>query len=646
MSDEIDQMSLGGPVIVNANFDTSNIVSMKDVEIRNRLIQTLDSCIEVLKSHCGPLSGYALLVSNVSAGEDKTPSVFTRDGIRIMNAVSFMSPLERYIKDLLCYIGERVDNAARDGTTTSMLWSALLLKQILLRYEELRSLNLTLFSINQCVDEFFKNIMKNMDKRTFDIPSLLGKEKGSEVSDTDAINTGAIVGFMQALSSSGGNVELASAIKSIFEKSPKVSWEYTTFSHSGSEDGKAWEIVTDPYDFKISCVGETAQDLTEAYGTEFVRENSKVFVDYNGLVSGSIALEAVRTLIEKFPKDTPLSIISPKFDPFLVQSVDILNNSRGRENKISLWSYTANELYNGKCWNWKLRILPAIAGAELWDPNEDGAITDKYLFHADKLWWKNAHMEFYGIIPNVKEGSSLHPFLSDLEHAPLSYKDGVETITFLLEKARKDHEMDKKLVDTFVEALNLLTTVRCPRLQLGGTTHDQTHNLLIAEDVLGAVLSSITHGFIINGPMALYQAITETDEHKYPADDEVTLEGRLHRLKSLLLAMLENATIEVLSTVYTDKQLSMPLSASVTTYLNSLSEEPHDLTEFISKIKSYEGLTNLSSEALSLGTTYPVLQPRKITNEMLRRVSELVIKFITTDKIVVSGGVKVNEDKK
>lgn len=644
--------------VVNTNFDTNNIVSMHDEEIRERLVTTLDSCIEVLKSHCGPLSGYALLINHFSAGEDTNPSLFTRDGIKIMNSVSFMAPLERYLKDLLCYIGERVDGAAHDGTTTSMLWSALLLKEIIENQKSLQNYHLTMFHINTAVNELFTGVLEKLKRYTFNLNRCAGVSQDTKLSEAEKVIAGSKVGFMQALSSSGGNVELATAMKQIMERSPAITWEYMTFKNSVNEEGKLFRVRTDPYDFRIACVGDTRNDLTEAYGTEFIRENATVFVSYEAIVQGSMTYEVVmHKFIGNFTQDSPLVIIAPKFDMQLINFVDDLNKIRGSLNKISLWQYSSNELYNGKAYNWMLRVLPAIAGAESFDPDNDDNITDKHLFKAKKVWWHNTYMEFYGIVPPMEEGSCVHPFYAHFDTAPEFYKGGVETLEHQLEVAKHSHEANKKVVDTYVEALNLLTTVRRPTLEVGGTTHDQALNLLVAEDVLGAIMSSTTRGFLINGPMALAGAIhdlaaEQTDKGSTPTEENVA------KFKSEILAMMAHATDDILITVYPAQvnttELTKRCAADPNLYVNSLScvdaginddIEPAHFADFIGGISKLESLDNASAGALEVGTTYPVLQPVRITEEMLRRVQELVIKFISTDKIVVSGGVKVNEDK-
>ena len=94
--------------VVNTNFGITNIVSMK--ESKQHILDVLGRCCDILTEHCGPKSGYAMLISEYGVNESFQPSIFTRDGIRILNSIDCISPLEKYIKNMLTYIGGRVDN--------------------------------------------------------------------------------------------------------------------------------------------------------------------------------------------------------------------------------------------------------------------------------------------------------------------------------------------------------------------------------------------------------------------------------------------------------------------------------------------------------------------------------------------------------
>ena len=225
--EESNRLDPSTRAVINTNFDTNNIVPMD--ESLPRIKTTLQKCQKILKNHCGPQSGYAMLVNNMSAGVNFEPNVFTRDGIRILQAVEFLSPLERYIKELLTYVGQRVDNVAKDGTTTSMLFSSYFLEAAVDRAHLVKDNNLSVFEVNKIVEKAFDDIVKALDKYTFNIEKINNTE---EVDEEVKVKTAGLVAFMQALSSSGGNVELALAMKEIFEKSPSMAWDFITSHNS------------------------------------------------------------------------------------------------------------------------------------------------------------------------------------------------------------------------------------------------------------------------------------------------------------------------------------------------------------------------------------------------------------------------------
>ena len=73
-------------------------------------------------------------------------------------------------------------------------------------------------------------------------------------------------------------------------------------------------------------------------------------------------------------------------------------------------------------------------------------------------------------------------------------------------------------------------------------------------------------------------------------------------------------------------------------YLNVLDGKHRQFREFLSKVENNEDTENY-------GSTYPVLQPVTITTELLKRVRELLLKFILTNQIIVYGAVMVKEEE-
>lgn len=655
--------------IVNTNWNVNNIVDLNDPELKERVLTTLTTCSELLQSHCGPLSGYAMLVNNGALGESQSPSLFTRDGIRIMSNVEFMSPLERYFKNLLVYIGTRVDAAAKDGTTTSMLWSCELLKKIVEEHSTNTIGELTIYHVNHIVDKVFNDVLNNLRKN-----SLFTTDEVMKQLSIDEMQCASKIAFIQALSSSGGNLELASAMRDIFAYSPRNTWDYISFSYAGRECPKQFYIREDEYDYRIGCVNMTDDTLNSYMNTEYIAEDVLCLVLQNGAAQGSIEFIALKTKLEAIDgmlKDVSgqtntlsnsIAIVTPYLDAYLINKINDINQllrDRKATERITVWQYSAYESINGKAFNWVLQIVNAIAGCTPFT-NDSGYEIDvhRHMFHATKVHWRNKYLELYGIIPGeVNNATRRHPYYEHPETATPVYKDMLASATRLLDEARHAHDDNTANVALYTDVLNNLTTIRRPSLQLGGTTHDQTANTEVVRDVLGSIMSSLTHGFLINGPLSLYQAISDTlYQYRTSAYDRTKkIEVAQHKLALTVLMHMQSSLTTVINTVYGKNFANNynPESFEKTVYRNSLTSDDYDseginLYSYLNNIPSSESkLEDLSLDNCNfLATCYPISQPIKIAEEMVKRAHELIIKFMMTNKIVVNGGVIVDKENK
>lgn len=636
--------------VINTNFDTSNIVSMEKSlpQIQN----TLRRCQSILKDHCGPQSGYAMLVNNMSGGINFEPNVFTRDGIKILSSIEFLSPLERYVKDLLTYVGTRVDNNAKDGTTTSMLFSSLFLDKVLGSTKKLQDLNLSFFQMNRCIERTFNTILQDIEKYTYSIEKIVGKPE-NEITENDKVRTAGLIAFMQALSSSGGNVELAIAMKEIFEKSPSVSWEFITSHNSIKETGKSFEVETAPYDTHFKCITSQANVLNAALSTEYEDENVTCLIISSVLSAGSFKTTQVLEWIKNFDTNKPLAIFAQFIDASFQSELAKINQLRNKF--ISLWCYSAETRVASMNYPYELMIAAAIAGAEPFDmDNNSDVITDKHIFVAKKLHWHDSFMDFYGIVHTVDD-SNLHPFYADPSTATQFYKDTREAIEKQLSLYKNGHKPDGRMYGLFMEMLNKLACIHRPTLRLGGPVHEQLANNDVVQDVQGAIMSSLKHGFLINGPLAMYHAFCSTyTKFQKLAREATGITRNMYIFSTIILSDMCDSVSEILKTVYSlpdisyekiiPDELCKKMMDNSDIYRNVLDIKSRSFIDFITMLKSIKKISNDSEEGLELGVTYPVLQPLAITTELLKRVQELLMKFINTNKIVVYGGVVVNKE--
>lgn len=627
--------------VVNTNFGITNIVSL--AESKERILNTLKTCVEILSQHCGPQSGYAMLIDNNSAGENFQPSIFTRDGIRILRSVDFVSPLETYIKDMLTYIGTRVDNNAKDGTTTSMLFSAQFLTTYLSDTQEHEE-RLSNYTYARLAQELNDKVLSNLQQYVFTLNRFAGLKEDEELDDADAMQLAGLIAYCQALSSSGGDLALAKAMRSIFAASPRASWEFISYNHTPKENGPAFSVETPEYDAKFKCNLGMASDgiFNHALGSEYIAEDVRVFIYADALIDGSAKTIAVLNYLSEYPIDKPLVMVGANIDPHIV--VDIQKLNAARKAPISLWIYVSEVRLGGVQYPWELMLVNAICGCEPYDTKyATGPMNDSYTFMAKKVHWHDGSLYIYDTVKPLPN-SCVHPFYADRSKATEYYNGMRDGLVEQLDLYSNGHKPDGRAQAYYTEMLNKLACVHRPTLRLGGTAHDQLANSDVAQDVEGAIMSSLKHGCVINGPLSLMNAIVDTGdqlfpEGKLPADATAETKFTYNLLNSML-----KAVSRVVSSVYvnlhtgnrnfSDEQAIL-MKNHPETYFNVLSEE----------VDTWNNFFDSEIDAPGSEFKYPVTHPVAIYEEMLRRSKELLLKFITTNKIIIAGGVVLNQDK-
>lgn len=625
--------------VVNQNTGITNILEMDASEAK--IIDTLNRCIDILKGHCGPQSGYAMLLEDNSAGMEFQPSLFTRDGIRILSAVEFMSPMEKYLKDLLTYVGGRVDNNAKDGTTTTMLFSALFLRELMQRRGDIQKPNLSFFKMQKLVDVLFNDILSTIDRMyKFDVNRIAGVAADVELTEEDAMRAAGKIAFVQAMSSSGGNIELATAMKAIFEKTPRVAWEFITSKNSKKEIGKSFQVDVDDFDSRIRCICTTPYSLNKALGTEYCEENVRVIVVPGALNDGSMETSEISDILDIIPPDQPCLLMATYIPASIITKVNVLNQSRMKS--ITIWQYSPEQQLAGLDYPWELMALLAISCVEppLYTPTD--RITIDNTFIAKKVHWHDTYMDFFGVL-DMEEGSCLHPFYGHPEKATTFYNECIEQVTDILGDYKDGHKPDGKMYGFFQEVLNRLACVHRPTLRLGGPLHEQYANKDVVQDVQGAIMSSLVNGFMVNGTFGLYFSVPSA----YAEDNGSWKKEAV--FSDIVAGTITSALQEVLATIFTVPSISAEemLNGSAMNamrkdpdlYQNVLAESnlPFSCSGFMSQLE--DGTLDDDAAACS----YPVAQPIVITRELLKRTAELLMKFINANKIVVIGGVVVDE---
>lgn len=649
--------------ILNSNRGMNNIVKMS--QERGNTVLLLDSFIGLLFRHCGPLSKYAMTVNGDSAGIAFEPNVFTRDGIDILSAVECMSPIENYIKELLCYLGSRVDNVAKDGTTTSMLFGALFLKHLLLCPPN--SQPTTSYQEKQLVKKVFDDLRNalNLTDAVWTIDRLCFADQ----SEKNIMHYAGKVAFIQAMSSSGGDVELALAMKQIYERSPRITWDFIEHYQSISETGNRFNVEIDEFDSKIRCTSTQEGALNTALGTEYYAENVRCIIYPDSFSTYDTKLDQMIYYLKEVDDEHPVVLVMTHVPAQLLSALMQINETR--TNKISVWQFSASEKLAGQALNWELMIVNAVAGVMPFNHpsvTSDKAMSDEYTFIAKEVRWRNTYMEFYGTVES-SEDDCLHPYYADPSKATPYYKEVMDELLTKRKMYSDNRIQNDKLVGIFTEMLNKIACLHRPRLRLGGPAHEQVANIPVVKDVQGAIMSSLRHGFLLSGVLDIYKAIWVflqdrklRDIYPYMRETEILYNAILafdclveyiyNRNPASMITSVDTVADDMCQFLNKLNFASAPPAA----YRNSLCRGTEDeckgfLTTYFALIDQYEEQVKKSGEVdeailHQILNNYPVMQPVKITEELFKRVQELLTKFSNVSEIIVYGGVMMKESKK
>ena len=123
------------------------------------------------------------------------------------------------------------------------------------------------------------------------------------------------------------------------------------------------------------------------------------------------------------------------------------------------------------------------------------------------------YIHIYDTAPKL-EDSCLHPYYVDKTKATAYYNDLREAIETQLDLYDNNARSEMQMRSYLVETLNRLACVHRPTLYVGGTVHDQVANADVVQDVLGAIMSSLKHGFFVNGIWSFFDITRTLSNHR------------------------------------------------------------------------------------------------------------------------------------
>jgi len=572
-----------------AHRDVTNTVSGK--QMNDIIVHTCDNIIDVLSSHCGLYAKHAMLI--IDQGMDSfNPSIFTKDGIDILNAIEYISPIQNYIKSIVGYVGTRVDSVAHDGTTTSMLLTAMLIRNI------------------------YANPIKSPDEFVIEMNSLLEYleeckytvESASEVLGLSKQKTVGQIAYIQTLITSKNDKLLADCMRTIFEATPDELFTYFSYRREPMETADTYGVYYPEEDAWLDIVVSSNLRYNHALGTEYLQEDMDLIVVEEPLITGYTEVDRLIKYLSTTTR--PTLVVYHTIEQDVTKKLFDCNP----DNQPILAMFGKSQ-YGARA-PIELKVLNAVAGVmPLHEAIEDDDFVIKNVqCHIDRgslrisnLYKCNEHgvHEWYNDEPLDEQYTGPDGIYVT------RYNRLISEVRDLIHRLENKHNADvRKELLMYTESLRTMIGGRLPILKLGGQTLDIRANESVVQDALGAITSSLTDGFVVDGNLkVLFKA---TDKSIYSEMED--LFKIIHNISTRELD-------GILDETYFGKGIDIECRKG-------------------SYVNTSDG-TKVQQWGTAEDNDHVVIQPIKLYKELIKRLIELIPKFMITSRIIIPGGANV-----
>ena len=497
-------------------------------EYREAFRGTLDEVIRSLAPHCGPFASNAVIPTNIVALGKELVDRYTKDGISIARNMSSLSPLSRYVLRLVTHIGENVDAACHDGTTTSMLWFCLLAEELFSEIPDgIAPPQRVRFSksIFQAL-ELAKDVITTNSLQVEDLRLVF---RGRNLSRDQVRHC---LAYHQAYIASKGDAVLSDGVARVVAGMPEEMYGYYEIMPMPTETDRQYVVQKREYDYGFASSMNRMYYNTRL-STELELDHADLMItetDFSNrspiacfLSAAMLCDQAFRDKLADLQKleriasdidygpdewaltigesywDRPMMVVAPMSpsDPVFTE-FQILWNKMYPERRVITASLPADAMVKQAV----VQALNATAGKRPMEIDTsravDAIIRDTRITHTGNYITIDRLYE--------KTGDLFHPFYMDKDLFPY-YTETLEAVQMVIERARTQHtsKLTKSNVMTLVGVYRTMTCQQVYDLYVGGTTLETTANRDVVNDAYGAALSAVTTGVVMGGYQKIHQ---------------------------------------------------------------------------------------------------------------------------------------------
>lgn len=594
------------PNTVNSNEGITNIIGNK--EIRTIMINTFLELANILKDHCGPYSGMAVLTNPQNPMAEP---VFTKDGINIVSSIQYANILQDFARKQLAYMGTRIERGAGDGTTSAMIIMAYAITS-LLKYIEKSKYYYTLEDLTITWNILVDRI----------IDTYQGYKKFVEdLTDEDKIRH---IAASQAYTSSHGDKQLAECIGEMFANTPREVWDTLMVQKASYESEEKYRVdIHDAQytidDVTIFPVNRRNKDLDTGIYIHDANCLTRTFMSL-----GDDNQKFVHDYIEQCIKDgTYLNVITCN---------DLDTNTINHYSQL----FTENPDHH------VLFFLVRYEDGALNDVNAIDMIRSQKSGPLDptQLNLFTADLECEGSTLRISSGlfdhtdTGLNPYYKNEQYP--EFNKYVEQIRQIIEKEKSDvSRRNTKAIEKFIRILHKLIATKDVIFTVGGAAYDNAAGQDIAMDALLAAKCSLTEGCVSGGFLTLRKCLLDNVIYPYRSDCTAYGKKRADLLKAFKRAIVEGIT-------QVNHAIISRLSPEAKKKIKGKEFAPFNVLRLDDP--SY-AVPESFIQARENQDEYCVLQPAMTDITFMKRFGEVGLKFLTANRVITPGYYNMNKER-
>ena len=588
---------------VNANTGVTNIIEKS--EIRNTMIKTFLELADILKAHCGPYSGTAIL-SNPQ--NPMAEPVFTKDGINIVDSIRYASVMQDFVRVQLAYMGKRVERSAGDGTTSTMMIMAYALASMLSYLDSTH----------------YVYSMVELTKVWNKLVSLVEEKYQPFVKYTQSITDPELIGYIaasQTYTSSHGDLELTHCIRELFKNTPREVWDTLVARKATYESEEKYKVAVHTSQYTLDNVTLLpANRRNKELGTVLEMKNASCMTRPYLTIGDDTQKFIIDYIDEAIVTGQQLIVITCNdMDSATVNHFTELFTEHPDHNVIFVLVPYEDAAINDVC---ALDVIHAQKNGGTLD------MSQLNVFQADIECEGTVFRFTSGLFEDT--GTGINPYYKD-ERYP-SYNEYVDQIKQIIEKEKSDiARKNVKAIEKFTRILHKLLATKDVVFTVGGAAYDNAAGQDIALDALLATKCSLTKGFVAGRCVTLKQML-----HDLRQETPKYVEGKDLSLLNAYIEALLKGIEEV------DKALEDSISSQNIEKALQFKYSPVDYTRLDDP--SYEVPESLDY-ALEKQTDLCIIQPVMTDITFLKRFGEVGLKFLTANRVITYGYYYVQQQK-